>query len=187
MTYISMLPNELLCISFEYLELKTLVLVIPHVCRQWRKACQALGGVHLDFHRLWMWRDIPMEFIASLGVLFPRTERVTGSKMSDAGLIALANTCPGLEEVTLYGGWPLTDKALIALAKGCPKLTTVHFQRCDNLTDDALIALADNCRELTTVNFWDCEKLTDEALIALADKCGGLTSVNFWGCDRLTD
>ena len=169
------LPLELLCISLWYLDLRTLLIVIPRVCRRWRKACQALVGVHLDIHRLWMWREIPMEFIASLGAL---TDFKGCDKLTDEALIALADKCRGLTTVNFWGCDRLTDKGVLALADKCRGLTVVSFPHCSSLTNAAVIELADKCRGLKKIEVFGCWGVLDTAVIALADKCQQLTNAD---------
>lgn len=51
---IEWLQDEVLCIIFSNLDTKTLVVIIPQVCKLWRAVCQDVEGVHLDFS--W-WRE----------------------------------------------------------------------------------------------------------------------------------
>ena len=128
-------------------------------------------------------------WITGMCELFPRATAITmlpGHGVEDAHVIALAK-CRGLIEVDFASCDKLTDAALLALADTCCGLMRVYFSYCGNLTDAALLALADKCRGLTKVRFDECRNLTDAAVLALADKCSGLTRVDFGSCSDLTD
>ena len=48
----------------------------------------------------------------------------------------------------------ITDAAVIRLAEQCPGLTKVHLYGCGNITNDAIVALETQCASLTTMNVY---------------------------------
>ncbi|TPX78085.1 hypothetical protein CcCBS67573_g00641 [Chytriomyces confervae] len=62
-------------------------------------------------------------------------------------LIALAESCPLLEEVDIIDGSQVTDQALILLVKACGRLHTLHLGIAAHLSDTSIIVLARTCAE----------------------------------------
>jgi hypothetical protein len=111
-------------------------------------------------------------------------------KVMDAGVIALAQECPGLQTIKLAvdldGCGKVTDVGVIALAQGCPGLQNINLNSCGKVTDAGVRALAQGCPGLQTMDLNSCEKVTDAGVIALAQECPGLQSIGLRGCSKVT-
>ena len=130
---INWVPNEILIIILSQLDPKTMMIVVPQVCKFWRSMCQELIGVHLDF-RWWVKKNVPLEVLAGWVNLSDDDGRWK------SGLCALF---PGSTSVTLMSLQEIEDKHVKVLSDTCHRLTRVDFERCDNLTDTAVLKLAD--------------------------------------------
>eukprot|EP00937_MAST-01D_sp_MAST-1D-sp2_P001147 g1147.t1 len=100
---------------------------------------------------------------------------LNNTKITDAGLRALAENCKGLTEIDL-ADTKITDAGLRALAKNCKGLTDIDLS-FTKITDAAIIALAENCKGLADVDL-SCTNITDAGLRALAENCKGLAQIN---------
>jgi hypothetical protein len=109
------------------------------------------------------------------------------SRITDAGVIDLAQHCPLLTTVIISGCVQLTDASFVALAEYCSQLTVIDAFRCNLLTDNSLVALGRCCPRLANVEFPECVLLTDAGVIALAEGCPLLTDVGLNSCTLLTD
>lgn len=110
--------------------------------------------------------------------------------ITDASLIAIAEHCKKLRELTLAGydmgnDDHITDVGIIALAE-CKELRVVNLSESRNLTDAAVTILAENCKELREVNLSECRNLTDAAVFALVMHCKKLQQVNVSACPNIT-
>ena len=74
---------------------------------------------------------------------------------------------PG-QELDLSGCQCLTDAGLISLARSCPGLRALNVSSCYELTDAAFQALGGACSGLASLNVCGCDRLTDAGLSALA-------------------
>ena len=214
---IEWIPNEILCIILSLLDARTLMTVVPQVCKFWRSMCQELDGVHLDF--MWWTREIVQSDPANPGQQHGSTspaliekiplEVVAGWRVADgapSGAGADGTAAGGREQqerrwtsgmcalfprttsVTMGGGQQVEDAHLLALAGMCRGITHVDFHRCTHLTNAAVLELFDMCRGLTHVDFGECGQLTDAAVLGLAEKSRGrLTHATFCYCWNLTD
>jgi hypothetical protein len=72
------------------------------------------------------------------------------TRVTDTGVVALAEHCPELTEINLGRCHDITDVAVAALARQCPRLRKVYLDGC-SVTDAALHSLAAGCIELTAL------------------------------------
>lgn len=202
---ITWVPSEVLCIILSLLDAKTLMFVVPQVCKFWRSMCQELRDVHLEFRSIYQWKMIiPLEvfagwqvlptlqteWVSGICALFPHTKSVTIDDcqgIGDEHIRELVNNLPGLTNFNLTYSKTVTDTAVFYLAEKCRGLTHATFFMCFNLTNAAVHVLANKCRKLKHVTFEGCSNLTDAAVFELAEKCPGLTYANFGDCLNLTD
>ena len=204
---IELIPPELLCIVFALLDAKTLMTVVPRVCKGWRSACQEhLCNVHLDFS--WVgWEKVPLEVLAGWplqlqtplmvaeggggggsGSANPAdAEQQAAAGVGDGWASGMCEVFSRTTSVTMGHRCEAEDVHVMTLADKCRGLTHAHFAGSYNLTDAAVLALADKRRGLKHAEFGGCENLTDAALRALADKCPELTHAYFRTCTKLTD
>ncbi|GER30900.1 F-box family protein [Striga asiatica] len=52
------------------------------------------------------------------------------------------------------GGTFITDASLFAIADSCPHLKTIVLWGCRHVTENGLLALVNKCRELRSINVW---------------------------------
>ena len=167
---IDTLPLELLLHVFEYLDTRTLSVVVAGVCKTWRAVCGDTPRVCAD---LW--------FLARSVQIAPPPPRQLRSSSPLLGLASALSRFKLVESVLVpYDG----DGIACAIANSCPRLSVVDFTDqifepgCVNpwLTDIGLVALAEHCLQLTSVNVregW----FTDAALMTLTLHCPRLTSL----------
>lgn len=53
----------------------------------------------------------------------------------------------------------LTDEALLAIADHCPDLEDISISWCREVTDDALFKIANSCRKITSISVWGCTQV----------------------------
>jgi hypothetical protein len=96
--------------------------------------------------------------------LFYRLRHVTG-----AALLVVAEACPRLHTLEI-AGWA-TDAGVAAVAASCPWLRSVQLQQCGYVTDASMYALS-NCRQLSSLDVCFCYAITDAGASAVAHGCG---------------
>merc|ERR1712086_144750 len=156
------------------------------VCKDWWQAVAPAEGSVND-NRLQ--RRIRLTKTVTAAEMRPwwTTLDATNTNIDDAVIIALAEHCPALTDISVDNCKYLTNSAIIALAEHCPTLISVDVSNCKNLTDAAIIALAEHCLVLTRISVISCTNLTDAAIIGLAERCPALTNVDVRYCWNLTD
>merc|ERR1712086_611200 len=156
------------------------------VCKDWWQAVAPAEGSVND-NRLQ--RRIRLTKTVTAAEMRPwwTTLDATNTNIDDAVIIALAEHCPALTDISVGNCISLTDAAIIALADRCPALTRISVDNCKYLTNAAIIALAEHCPTLISVDVSNCKNLTDAAIIALAEHCPALTEINVRHCRNLTD
>eukprot|EP00936_MAST-01D_sp_MAST-1D-sp1_P001736 g1736.t1 len=106
--------------------------------------------------------------------------------ISDKSLVVVAELCPCLRVINLWGCIDLTDAAIIALA-GCHGLTRVNLMGCHRLTDTSIVVLARNCHQLEELHLSECKGVSDDAVLAIADNCPNLHTLDLRGCHSISD
>ena len=179
---------------FARLDTKTLLTVVPAVCRRWREVYAQTRNVHLDFRFVPTRTPVRLHAGDELGTrmlceISKRMVHVVGLNLSglasltDASVMALAEDCVHLTNVNFESCEKLTDASVTSLAEHCPHLTIVHVRGC-NLTDASTTALAKHYPHLIDADFGYCSRLTDTGVVSLAEHCPHLTEIDFGGCDR---
>ncbi len=105
------------------------------------------------------------------------------TKVTDAGVLALAQHCPQLRTLGLERT-QLTDAGVLALAQHCPQLLALRLGET-RVTDAGVLALAQHCPQLQTLDLWDA-KVTDAGVLALAQHCPRLQTLRL-DQTRVTD
>ena len=169
------LPEELLQMIFTRLDTKTLLTVVPLVCRLLAGAVCIYGhlrNVHLDVRFV-----LPGEAV-----------RVhAGDGLGAVMLCKIVKRMVHVVGLDLSVFFSLTDASVVALADHCPHLISVNFEWCVELTDKSVMAVAEHCPHLTDVTIYFCNQLTEASVVALARHCTQSTKVEFRGCTQLTD
>ena len=78
--------------------------------------------------------------------------------LTGACLVAIAQSLPSLEEIFLIRCGRVTDAGIICLAISCPKLQVVDFSSTA-VSNVGLAALVENCRDLKYVDTRGCKNL----------------------------
>lgn len=91
-------------------------------------------------------------------------------RVSDVGLLAVANGCPSLRHLEVCSSSGITDNSLVALAENCSNIEHVDFSACPRVSDFGVKALAKRCSKLTDVYLGGCA-VTDESVESLRSHC----------------
>ena len=84
-------------------------------------------------------------------------------QVTDSMLSAFVREFPEATEIQgmcLKGCTKVTDKGLIALAEICKSLSAVNLWNCNKVTDTSVIALAEHCKLLSEVNLLRCDEVS---------------------------
>lgn len=73
--------------------------------------------------------------------------------VSDGGVVQLISRSASLLHLNI-GGTFITDASLFAIADNCPRLKTIVLWGCRHVTEHGLLALVNKCRELESINVW---------------------------------
>ena len=118
---------------------------------------------------------------------------LSDSKVTDAGLLMIAQGCPQLKDITLGFCKKISDKGLLALAVNLPGMTSIHFCLEAKATHVGVHAIAEHCPALVKISihvvyFHDSVELND-SILAIARGCPRLQafSIRSWSCDEITD
>ena len=99
-----------------------------------------------------------------------------------SALKAIGSSWPRLREVNLWlASSAVTDALVVQLAEGCPSLEHVDLFGCTSITDKAVTALARNCYWLKYLNLSN-SRVTDEGIAALRKGCPDLVELIVEGC-----
>ena len=100
--------------------------------------------------------------------------------VTSAAFANLTKSCRHLIHIEM---WPaVTDALVVQLAEGCPSLEHVDLFGCTNITDKAVTALARRCSWLKYLNLSN-SRVTDKGIAALGKGCPGLVELIVEGCD----
>ena len=69
----------------------------------------------------------------------------SGSDITDAGLLIIAQGCPQLKDITLIGCEKICDEGLLALAVNLPGMTSIDLCLAFKATHVGLHAIAEHC------------------------------------------
>ena len=160
--------------------------------------CLCLDRMHLH-------SDYESEDLVVSRFLFRSTKSFKdASDLTDDALVAVANCCPNLEELSLEMS-QITQSGLLAITTQCPHLKCVRATLKNG--DLALPIIFANCRELTHLTYFRMAyedealpapafhevstslkclnlggfKLSEDALAALDERCPALTALELFG------
>ena len=104
-----------------------------------------------------------------------------------SALQAIVSSWPRLREVDLWlASSAVTDALVVQLAEGCPSLEHVDLFGCTSITDKAVIALARSCSWLKYLNLSN-SRVTDKGIAALGKGCPGLVELIVEDCDNVSE
>ena len=94
------------------------------------------------------------------------TYEVSETNCSDEHLQMLLGPANHLESISL-AQTKVTDKGVMELAEHCRNIRTVNLEGCSEVTDKGVAKLAEHCKDLNTVNLVGCSKVTDVSVAQL--------------------
>ncbi len=110
---------------------------------------------------------------------------LSGTSVTDAGVAAVAEHCPGLQHLDLGRTW-VTDAGVRAVADHCPALQYLSLSLTD-VTDAGVVAIAEGYPSLQGLVLWNCKQVTDAGVAAVADHCPRLQHLDLSYCTKVTD
>jgi hypothetical protein len=121
--------------------------------------------------------DAGLQAVAQSCPLLERVDLSHSSAVTDASLIAIGQTCHHLRELSLRAV-PVTHAGLRAVAAGCPQLQVMRAPECD--VGRGVEAVARGCPQLRVLASPHAD-VPAAAVRALAERCPLLTTVELWG------
>ncbi|KAJ7958197.1 F-box protein [Quillaja saponaria] len=106
------------------------------------------------------------------------------NRIGDEGLIALAKSCPNLQELVLIGVNP-TKASLEMLASNCQNLERLALCGSDTVGDSEISCIAAKCIALKKLCIKSCP-VSDHGMEALAGGCPNLVKVKIKKCKGVT-
>ncbi|GAA0152112.1 hypothetical protein Leryth_013669 [Lithospermum erythrorhizon] len=73
--------------------------------------------------------------------------------ITDNGVIHLISRATSLQHLNI-GGTFVTDSTLFAIADSCPHLKNIVLWGCRHVTEDGLLVLVNKCHKLESINVW---------------------------------
>lgn len=111
-------------------------------------------------------------------------------QLSDIALVEVAKRCSALEWIDTSRSelpWKITDVGILGLAENCPQLKTLIAQGCDQLTDVAMAWIGRGCQALTHLDLRNCVKGSNAGVRALAEGCFALEHLDLTNMKGVTD
>ena len=99
--------------------------------------------------------------------------------ITDATILAIAESCPLLKIVDLAFSDRITDASVAVLARSCPQLESLNLSCCALLTDVSVTAFARNCPQLESVILYGSRHITGDAFAALKAAIPGVSVDRF--------
>lgn len=73
--------------------------------------------------------------------------------ITDLGVVHLISRATSLQHLNI-GGTFITDESLFAIAESCPHLKSIILWGCRHVTEEGLQVLVNKCRKLKSINVW---------------------------------
>eukprot|EP00615_Pteridomonas_danica_P019386 CAMPEP_0114383778 /NCGR_PEP_ID=MMETSP0102-20121206/4948_1 /TAXON_ID=38822 ORGANISM="Pteridomonas danica, Strain PT" /NCGR_SAMPLE_ID=MMETSP0102 /ASSEMBLY_ACC=CAM_ASM_000212 /LENGTH=1302 /DNA_ID=CAMNT_0001539917 /DNA_START=24 /DNA_END=3932 /DNA_ORIENTATION=+ len=150
--------------------------------------CRLLEDVDVSYcHRL---EDLDLAVMATNCRRIRRLNLRDGKQFSDIGLVEVAKRCEALEWVDTSRSelpWKITDVGILGLAESCGMLKTLVAQGCDQLTDVAMSWLGRGCQALTHLDLKNCAKISNAGVRALSEGCYDLRYLDLTKMKGVTD
>ena len=89
------------------------------------------------------------------------------AEITDLGILAIAQGCPGLEMINIAYCKDITDRSLLSFSK-CSRLKTLESRGCSLITSLGLTAIAVGCKEITKLDIKKCQNIDDAGMLPLA-------------------
>ncbi|GAA0150677.1 hypothetical protein LIER_09562 [Lithospermum erythrorhizon] len=196
-TSISQLPDDCLCLIFQFLDCYEDRESFGLTCHRWLKI-QNSGRVSLQFECSFTYLGISSlsQTPISIGSFhlnrmlnrFKQLQSLSLSgcvELSDSDLMGLQSYGPSLQCLYLDCCFGVTDNGIGFIARGCPNLTIVGLYRC-NVTDVGLHMLSSACMGLRDVNLAHCSLISDNGIKAISRSCRQLRAIRISYCRNIS-
>lgn len=107
--------------------------------------------------------------------------------VTDAGITALAESCPYLKDVDFASCPDVTDSSMIALGQHCRGLTKANVDYNRNITDHGIVSLCKGCSDLQRLCVSYCKVCIETTLVEVAIHCRGLIEISLGGSESVND
>ena len=108
--------------------------------------------------------------------------------VTDSSLMAIADNCPLLTSVSIWGTSKMTDEAVIHLVRTRgSNIRTLNVGYFGLLTDLSVMAIADNCPHLVKLFLLCNDNITDVSVARLVQRCRELCEIDLSRCKKITD
>ncbi|KAG7883650.1 hypothetical protein KL938_002887 [Ogataea parapolymorpha] len=191
---IAVLPPEILCVIFSYLNSKSDLISVALTCRYWANLIIELiwfrPGIssRVIFERLGKVMAIPRtqtawdyrKYIKRLNLsLVPHL--VTNEYLS---LFSGANH---LERITLVNCSNISHEHISEIIRGCHRLQSIDLTGVKGIQDDIYYELANNCKRLQGLYAPGSFQVSKTAVLALINSCPLLKRVKLSDCNNVDD
>ena len=200
------IPDETLAGILQRTDSHTLLIVVPRVCRRWRRVVRLLAQVSLGFR--WCrggadpeWGDYSSEAapltdtrlsaLVTTQFLAMRGLDLTGcTHVTDAGLATLAAACPRLRTLRLPATPGITVVGMEYVAQGCRQLKALTLPPGNTAAlpdiDAWLEVIGQGLKQLRRLSLVR-SSVTDAGLAHLVTGCRSLTALDLTHCDELSE
>eukprot|EP00899_Mesostigma_viride_P008396 jgi/Mesvir1/17558/Mv08803-RA.1 len=118
--------------------------------------------------------------IVSIASACPRLRRLDATasvRLTDESAFALAENCPGLQRLRLRYT-RVSDAGIKAVARSCEELRHLDVGGCNSVTDDGVGCIAGCCQRLQHLSVHACRSVTDASICQVAKNCSRLQSLD---------
>jgi F-box/leucine-rich repeat protein 2/20 len=148
------------------------------------QALHTLGLFHLTAE------DADLDFLLSCCPSVQSLNLIDLWDVTDRGLHCVANRCPLLHKLWLWGSsrcrGSATDAFLDTIGGRCSALRTLRLSSCLNVSDTGVCSIIRACRCLEVFELTDNLRITDDVLYALAERGSVLKGVYLSFCEGIT-
>lgn len=141
------------CHNITHLGIQSLVSQCPHLIN--------LGLLEISFKQ---WDQVAFY----IGKFLPKLKKLIiysrGPRLTDSGIIAIANGCRKLEHIQLARNYSLTDQSLEKIGAYCKALIAIDMNHNDKITEKGLMYLIDSCPNFKYFNHGGFKKLQNKYL-----------------------
>ena len=97
------------------------------------------------------------------------------SVIDDRSFVGIDNKL--LHTIDLSGN-KVTDAGILMIAQGCPQLTDISLRHCKKISDEGLLALAVNLPGMTSIDLCLTSDMTCAGVSAIAERCPALVKIS---------
>jgi F-box and leucine-rich repeat protein 2/20 len=117
---------------------------------------------------------------------------LSGSDITDAGLLMIAQGCPQLKDITLSYCKKISDKGLLALTVNLPGMTSIDLSHASKMTHVGIFTIAERCPALVKISIFDYRSTSssielNDSIQAIARGCPKLQTISISYCDWLSN